>query len=252
MKKQGSDQAVRLYRLLLRFYPKGFRDKYAEQMALDFRELYENHRQPSLVFWTRLLTDFATSLVTQVLNTTAKPMKTTAAFASSFIISLLIVTIGHWAQPRIYTSKALVEITAPSIQESDSSSPTEGWLKAAYESLELGERWGEKALPIREDEGLSRLRESVQFSPIRLTNLMSIRVSDSDPQLAAQIANDIARQVTTRSEEEAGKRRIFELATPPTKPSSPNTPQWAMAGLLICLLGSASIARLTNTNRSCQ
>ena len=53
--------AERVYRLLLRVYPKSFRSEYGEEMLLLFRDQYRSRNSPAVGFWITIVSDVAQS-----------------------------------------------------------------------------------------------------------------------------------------------------------------------------------------------
>jgi len=53
--------AERVYRLLLRAYPRSFRSEYGGEMMLLFRDEYRSRNAAALGFWTTMVCDVARS-----------------------------------------------------------------------------------------------------------------------------------------------------------------------------------------------
>lgn len=92
---------IRLYRWLMRLYPAGFRENYAEPMERQLRdELHESRRVPALVFWIRLLMDLAISIPAQVAREAAQDSRYTLRlwarrpWQTGFAILALAIGIG--------------------------------------------------------------------------------------------------------------------------------------------------------------
>ena len=84
----------------------------------------------------------------------------------------------------------------------------ENGLNAAGQPLELKKNWG---VPTNED-AYRILKKKVETQDVRGTDLIDIEVYDTDPQLAADIANAVAEAYKTRRQDEEQSRAMKALA----------------------------------------
>ena len=175
-------------------------------------------------------------------------MKPIPLFLFCLTLSGLALTLGLQSLPRIYTSKAMIQISSLHSPQLDRR---QVWLHDVSEQLHLQECWSDRsASPIPQDQLLAQLDAAVKISPIRLTRLWEISVNHPNPELAAEIANQLARRIATGGTNPPSSGHIVDLAIPSLHPSSPQVPKWAIAGILISLAGSASVARIPGRRNS--
>lgn len=94
-------------------------------------------------------------------------------------------------------------------------------------------------LSISEEE----LRDRVEVTTVNETEVISVSVSDTNPEQAQNIANTIADVLPEEFERvvKAGGVEILDYAEEPDKPSAPNIPLNAFAGVLAGFLISCGI-----------
>jgi capsular exopolysaccharide synthesis family protein len=141
----------------------------------------------------------------------------------AFLLVLLTAAVVTYFQPREYQSSVFVEVksTAQNMRifsNADSNLPIHdptlaptvfqviqrtGVLYPVIEDLKLQDRWTKGGSRPTREQAYQRLRGKLDVDEVRNTDLLQIRVLDTDPQLAADIANKIvAVYQNTRVEEE--------------------------------------------------
>ena len=141
----------------------------------------------------------------------------------AFLLVLLTAAVVTYFQPREYQSSVFIEVksTAQNMRifsNADSNMPIHdpqlaptvfqviqrtGVLYPVIEDLKLQDRWTKGGSRPTREQAYQRLRSRLDVDEVRNTDLLQIRVLDTDPQLAADIANKIvAVYQNTRVEEE--------------------------------------------------
>jgi capsular polysaccharide biosynthesis protein len=98
---------------------------------------------------------------------------------------------------------------------------------------------------LTQDEACLFLQKRMKVQQTRNTQLIEIWVYDTDKNLAAQIANQIAFVYTHGSEIKEGSTSILDMAKPGLHPASPNIPFNIVFGfigslILACAFGAAA------------
>lgn len=99
----------------------------------------------------------------------------------------------------------------------------------------------ELALPYDE----TALKQKITVSPVRDTQILRINVEDADRQLAARIANTVARAFIDNNSSQLsrpGTVSIAELATVPSVPVKPNIPLNTVLATMVAILVAGGIA----------
>ena len=141
----------------------------------------------------------------------------------AFLLVLLTAAVVTYFQPREFQSSVFIEVksTAQNMRifsQADSNLPIHdptlaptvyqviqrtGVLYPVIEDLKLQDKWTRGGTRPTRDQAYNRLRSKLDVDEVRNTDLLQIRVLDTDPQLAADIANKIvAVYQSTRVDEE--------------------------------------------------
>ncbi|HEY0369057.1 MAG TPA: polysaccharide biosynthesis tyrosine autokinase [Chthoniobacterales bacterium] len=141
----------------------------------------------------------------------------------AFFLVLLTAAIVTYFQPREYQSSVFVEVrsTAQNPRIFNSSDPNmpihdpqlaptvyqviqrTGVLYPVIEDLKLQDKWTKNGVRPSREAAYGRLRSKLDVDEVRNTDLLQISVLDTDPQLAADVANKIvAVYQDTRVQEE--------------------------------------------------
>lgn len=184
---------------------------------------------------------------------TAAPTSNGRAFAALLwrrrLVLLLVaaivaatVAVGLSLVERQYTATARIAVSpAPEV----SSSPVDyqhvlGTVADVAESRPLLDQVSE-SVPFRSTR---ELEERVESAPVTGTVLVQVSVTDTDPELAAEVANAVAAAIPAF--DPAGGTLVYAVTEPavvPRSAASPNVPVTILAGaLLALLLGVAAAA----------
>ncbi len=134
--------------------------------------------------------------------------------------TLMVVPSSHSSDflTALVTDQQLVDTYA-------SLSTTSNLLTSTLNDLNLNWSW-------------STLAKDVSSTPISNTNLLSIKVSATNPQLTAQLANTLAHNTSVEVQNLVGKPQleIVDPATIPSTPSSSPTLKYGVAAAMACLI----------------
>ncbi|MEW5785244.1 MAG: Wzz/FepE/Etk N-terminal domain-containing protein [Bacillota bacterium] len=94
--------------------------------------------------------------------------------------------------------------------------------------------------------GIGTLRESVDVASVRDTEIITINVTDSDPQAAAAIANEVARAFMKQVVEimKVENVSLIDRAVQPAAPVSPRVPLNLAVALVVGLMAAVGLAFL--------
>ncbi len=141
----------------------------------------------------------------------------------AFLLVLLTAAVVTYFQPREFQSSVFIEVksTAQNVRIFGASDPNmpihdpqlaptvyqviqrTGILYPVIEDLSLQDKWTKGGTRPSREQAYQRLRRKLNVDEVRNTDLLQISVLDTDPQLAADIANKIvAVYQNTRVEEE--------------------------------------------------
>src|SRR5947199_7004246 len=129
--------------------------------------------------------------------------------ALAFFLVWLTAGIVTYFQPREYQSSVFIEVksTAQNVRIFDTTNPNvpihdpqlaptvfqviqrTGVLYPVIEELKLPEKWSRGGSPLSREQAYAILRGKLQVDEIRNTDLLQISVFDTNPQIAADIAN---------------------------------------------------------------
>ncbi len=146
----------------------------------------------------------------------------------------------------MYTSSALMYVNSNNLSLGDTKvSITQGELSAAQSLVDtysvildtrntLNDVIAAAELPYSYEE----LREMIHSSSVNDTEVFCISVTNSDPEMAARIANAIARILPEKIAGivEGTSVRVVDMAVIPARPTSPNVMRNTMLGSLMGLL----------------
>lgn len=153
-----------------------------------------------------------------------------------FALVVNAVAAGLVIAPREYTASARVAATPPA--EAPPTSP------ASYTDLLGTVADVARSRPLLEDvarkvsnRSVAQLRDEVEGEVIPGTVIIQVSVHDTDPDLAAEIANEVVAALPLHDPSSGSfEFKVTEDAVAPDTFSSPNVPVTALAGLLLSLL----------------
>jgi tyrosine-protein kinase len=165
---------------------------------------------------------------------------------TSVIVAIAFVLTSH--RTKLYTASSLVRVQQNLQNE-----------QAAFSALQTGERLARTYESIAETDSVrdltrARLRgelpaDTFVVKATQLSNLELLRISvtDSDPVVAARVANAVPASLASFINETGTFRdmiTVVERASPPTQPSSPNTRLSLALAVLLGLILGAGLALL--------
>ncbi len=269
----------RLYRRLLFFYPRPFRQEYGEAMSLLFRDQCKHTlggAGPSGLakLWMRVLVDTGTTACREhllqlqqamsqsLINTPfRKPTMTFAkVFAATFLLlaAALTVIVVFWPPKDVYASTARVAVER---QDNATGGYDPYFVQTEFEKIlsrevlrqviaELGlTKWlaqqtGEPRLTPA--KALQLLGRMVEVRQTRNTSLIEVRVFSEDRVVAAEIANKIVDvyRLHSKAARPQGNVQVVDSAEPGLRPVRPNLPFRLFLGLVFSLALAAIMALL--------
>jgi polysaccharide biosynthesis transport protein len=140
----------------------------------------------------------------------------------AFLLVLLTAAVVTYFQPREYQSSVFIEVRSTAqnpriFVQGDPNQPVHdpqlaptvyqviqrtGVLYPVVDELKLREKWAREGRPPSREAAYQMLRGKLQVDEVRNTDLLQISVFDSNPQLAADIANKIVSVYQDRRVEE--------------------------------------------------
>jgi polysaccharide biosynthesis transport protein len=146
-------------------------------------------------------------------------------------------------QPRLYFSEARV-LVGP-ISTDLNTQRAAGQLALTYSEL-VASQWliGSTVARLGLDLDPMVVGESVSASANDITRLLSIRVTDPDPDRAAVLANSLAEELAilgAQAGRPEGQVQVLEAAQPSSRPLSPPSSLIALLAAFIGLVGSLSL-----------
>ena len=129
----------------------------------------------------------------------------------AFLLVLITAAVATYFQPREFQSSVFVEVrstaanprifnpTDPNVLIHDPQlAPTvyqviqrTGILYPVIEELKLQDKWGHEGMRLTREQAYQKLRGKLDLEEVRNTDLLQVSVYDTNPQLAADIANKI-------------------------------------------------------------
>ncbi len=93
------------------------------------------------------------------------------------------------------------------------------------------------------DYSTAQLKSMFNLSPVNGTEVFQIRVSNTDPKMAAKIANSLAEVVPEELKRivKVGTVEVIDSAVPASRPSSPNVPSTVLIGMAIGVMVAALV-----------
>lgn len=261
---------ARWYRRALWLYPAAHRREYADAMVQHFRDQLRGLGAMGGGglgrFLFRTLIDFAGNCVREHRQSlreklTMKSGKAgwlaavSGGFAAVLILGAVVAVTAHL--PRTFLSTARLKLF-----------PDDGrWMAATFDpfqlqtqaeilrspevlgkvadQLKLAERWGVESAAgmLNPSETFLRLRQRVEVRQYRNTTMVEVRAFDSDPALAADIANTVTEvylEYTKRGKAAASPEGgqvmgavVTDPAEPGLRPVRPNVPLNLFVGILV-------------------
>jgi len=173
------------------------------------------------------------------------------ALAVFTLLGVVVASVAGYAATPEYTAKAELVVVADTGSTADLTQGSDYTQKQIRTFSELATR-PIVLQPAIENLGLAATANEVarQLSVTNVlgTNLISIRTTDPDPQVAADLANEVADQLTVavsgivpvlENGEKSVRLKSIRTALPPESPSSPNLPVWAVLGAIGGLVAGA-------------
>lgn len=256
---------VRAYRLALRLYPAAYRARFATEMDQAFRQqwrvvLGRGSAFGIVGFAVRTAVDLLFTISRErlasvdpalpAMNRIQPPQVRLAwslfggCLAAMLVVGLttvvsLSMTRAHMSSVRLLLRPGGAPVDPFEIQTELEVLQSSTVLGRAAEQLRLAERWSAE---LRGAEALSTpelvriLRERLAVRQVRNTSLAEIQVYDPDRQLAADIANAVARSYLEMRAESPGATAIrpvlLDAAEPGLRPVRPNLPLNLFLGIL--------------------
>ena len=265
MTSPTSSLASRIYRAALRLYPAAFRERFADEMDQVFRQQWRAVRGRGSVvgvagFVFRTAADLLLTVSRErlaavrsnlpAMNQTRTPSARLAwsllggCLAAALVVGLttvvsLLIPRTHMSSVRLVLRPGGAPVEPHAIQTELEILQSSAVLGQAAERLRLAERWLSE-LGGGETRGtpavVALLRERLFVRQIRNTSLAEIQVYDQDRQLAADIANAVARSFLDLRAESAGagavRPMLLDAAEPGLRPVRPNLPLNLFLGTL--------------------
>jgi len=223
----------KLYRCLLRAYPKAHRAEYGAAMAQLFRDhcrdsWNESRNWGLLKLWLRILPDLARTSILERLAAlnerktmtdklanlfSSRSVPATAfwrAFVLVFLLIFLASVVMTYLSPEAYASTARIKVEKDNtvtpgvtagndpnfLQKTFEIIQSQVVLDPVIEQLKLNEKWGKKynnGVALKTAITLQILQPRLALQPVRNTELINVTVYSEDRNEAAQIANAIAQ-----------------------------------------------------------
>jgi capsular polysaccharide biosynthesis protein len=222
----------KIYRRLLRAYPKAHRAEYGPAMAQLFRDQCrdawnESHNWGVMKLWMRVLPDLASTSILERLAAmkgkksmndklanlfgfrTVPAMIFFRVFVAVFLLVLVTSVVITFIMPEGYASTARIKVeqdaaATPSVsagydpyflQKTFEIIQSPVVLDPVIEKLKLNEKWGKKynnGVALKTADTLQILQQRLALQPVRNTELINVTVYSEDRNEAAQIANAVA------------------------------------------------------------
>ena len=160
-------------------------------------------------------------------------------FAAVFSLVVITAILLTFSLPASYIATARVKVESFKPADESDTIKSKAVLLSVIDELDLRKKWAHRH---GRDEALTS-RDALGFlapnvaAITRATNLFEIQVRDLEAQMAADVANAVARNYRDyRNRGGNNVVEIIDLAQPPTRAIQPNKPKWITIGILIGLL----------------
>lgn len=223
----------KIYRRLLRAYPKAHRAEYGPAMVQLFRDQCrdvwgESRNWGLLKLWLRILPDLVSTSILERLAALNERKTMTDKFANLFsfratptkaffrffaLVFILVFgmsVIITFILPESYASTARIQVEKDSVATPGFTSENDPYslqktfeiiqsqvvLDPVIEKLKLNEKWGKKynnGVVLKTADTLQLLQQRLALEPVRNTELINVTAYSEDRNEAAQIANAIAK-----------------------------------------------------------
>jgi hypothetical protein len=260
------------FALLLRLYPRAFREEYAEPMRQHFRDQKldtQKSRNPFAwgQFWLEILADTLKAAIRARLDQfrqilLVQPNQFMNAKVPSFrflffaflapLIAGVLIYLDH--QPREYLgiTRLLIESSNQTLsgyaflQAQPHIITSTSILEPVVQQLGWAKRFSTDPNRLTDAEAALVLRQNILVTIPREVPMIELRVFAADREQAALLANTIA-DVYLRSRPAAVRIEILDRAQPPINPVRPNIPAGLVSGIGLSVLMSIFASWLLRT-----
>lgn len=227
MKRRRQTLPEHCYRVMLRLYPRSFRDRYQDEMLQTFRDLQRDQGTSPQAMWSRLVADLIVSLFREHIRKINNPrpwtniMKTPAnlkPFAAILGLGLSLGLLYTAQQPGRAPARTIVRVKS---QPQPAGAPIN--ISASFSTEDLGEvgrrlnlqeRWlSGEVQPPPLSVIAERLRTALKITPIPASDLISIEATGIEIGLGQQIIGELLKIAAEKTPDKTPRWHIIQTSS---------------------------------------